>query len=44
MFADESQRYNGCMKEGVVRGLAQFRGAQVGCIYAEAFEVLRWNL
>ncbi len=44
IYAYASQRYNECMKEDVVRGLARFRGAQVGCQYAEAFEVLRWTL
>jgi len=39
-----SQWYNGCLQGDVLRGLALVRGAQVGCEYAEAFEVLRWTL
>ena len=39
-----SQWENDCMKGDVLRGLARVRGAQVGCQYAEAFEVLRWTL
>lgn len=44
VYAYESQRYNGCMQGDVLHGLARVRGAQVGCQYAEAFEVLRWTL
>ncbi len=44
VYAYESQRYNDIMREDALRGLALFRGAQVGCEYAEAFEVLRWTL
>lgn len=28
--------------EGLIRGIATFRGLQIGTQYAEAFEVLRW--
>lgn len=38
----KSQSFRGYATEEVIRSLARIRGTQVGCKYAEVFEVIRW--
>ena len=39
-----SQKHRPYMAEDFVRSLARTRGVQIGCDYAEAFEIIRWVL
>lgn len=39
-----SQAHRDYMSDDFIRSLARARGVQIGCTYAEAFEVIRWVL
>ena len=37
----KSQQFRSYIDDGFIKGLARVRGAQIGCLYAEAFELIR---